>query len=594
MPMKSVRMRLAGGVAFLAALTLGGAAFAGDDSAPPSQSATINLIRLLVKEHVISQRAADALLKEAEAEAAQARASATAATQINASQQPAAQGPAATAQAATPLPPAPGVVRVPYVPEIVKNQIRNEVRDEVLAQAKAENWAQPNALPAWVKRFQLFGDLRFRDEFDFYSQNNASGIVDYATFNSSGPTQSNPSLVPFNIPFLNTTTNRLDMLSVRARLGVAAQVTDNVFVGIRLATGSTTSPVSTTQMLGGGLTKDNIWLDQVYVDVQPVKLLGFTLGRMPDPFDHTNLLFDENLNFDGVDAHFDTKSSGKRTIGFFGVLGFFPLEYASNTFPTFSPTKSPDSTKFLAAAQAGADWQSQDFTWRSSLAYYDFDNVRGELSSPCNLDDGATQCSSDQSRPAFMQKGNTLFLIRDIISDLPPKGFPLPEYAGLSFNYDELDFNSTFTTKLGSKYDLQLQGDYVRNLAYDPKSAYRYAPLGTPFTNVGAQVGNAPPPLESGPNGYQGQATFGDLVLYDRWQWNVFAGYRYLEPDAVLDAFTWSDFHLGGTNAKGYFVGASLAVYDNTWITARWLSADQIYGPPLAIDVLQVDLNTAF
>ncbi|MFN0040753.1 MAG: putative porin, partial [Burkholderiales bacterium] len=32
----------------------------------------------------------------------------------------------------------------------------------------------------------------------------------------------------------------------------------------------------------------------------------------------------------------------------------------------------------------------------------------------------------------------------------------------------------------------------------------------------------------------------------------------------------------------------------NAWIRARWLSANEIDGPPLSIDVLQVDLNAKF
>ena len=64
--------------------------------------------------------------------------------------------------------------------------------------------------------------------------------------------------------------------------------------------------------------------------------------------------------------------------------------------------------------------------------------------------------------------------------------------------------------------------------------------------------------------------------------------------DAVLDAFTDSDFHLGGTDTKGYILGGSFGIDKNTWFTMRWLSADPIDGPPLSIDVLQADLNARF
>jgi Putative porin len=62
----------------------------------------------------------------------------------------------------------------------------------------------------------------------------------------------------------------------------------------------------------------------------------------------------------------------------------------------------------------------------------------------------------------------------------------------------------------------------------------------------------------------------------------------------VFAAFNDSDFHLDGTNAKGYVVGGSFVVYPNVWLRARWLSAEEIDGPPLAIDVLQIDLNAKF
>ncbi len=88
--------------------------------------------------------------------------------------------------------------------------------------------------------------------------------------------------------------------------------------------------------------------------------------------------------------------------------------------------------------------------------------------------------------------------------------------------------------------------------------------------------------------------TFGYPQPRKRWEWNVSAGYKYLEPDATLDAYTDSDFHLGGTNARGYIVSGSLGLFDNVWLMGRWLSASEVYGPPMAIDVVQLDLNAGF
>jgi hypothetical protein len=41
-------------------------------------------------------------------------------------------------------------------------------------------------------------------------------------------------------------------------------------------------------------------------------------------------------------------------------------------------------------------------------------------------------------------------------------------------------------------------------------------------------------------------------------------------------------------------VGGSYGVDDNTWLSLRWYSTDQIDGATLAIDTLQLDLNTRF
>ena len=62
----------------------------------------------------------------------------------------------------------------------------------------------------------------------------------------------------------------------------------------------------------------------------------------------------------------------------------------------------------------------------------------------------------------------------------------------------------------------------------------------------------------------------------------------------MLDAFTDSDFHLGGTDAKGYQFSYELGLSKKTSLKARLMSATEIDGPPLAIDVLHLDFNGSF
>ena len=87
-------------------------------------------------------------------------------------------------------------------------------------------------------------------------------------------------------------------------------------------------------------------------------------------------------------------------------------------------------------------------------------------------------------------------------------------------------------------------------------------------------------------------------VGYDRphkWgEWRAEAGYRYLQTDATLDSLSDSDFHLVGTNAKGYTVSGTLGLLDGVRLTGKWLSGNEVTGRPLSIDVLQFDLQAEF
>jgi len=76
--------------------------------------------------------------------------------------------------------------------------------------------------------------------------------------------------------------------------------------------------------------------------------------------------------------------------------------------------------------------------------------------------------------------------------------------------------------------------------------------------------------------------------------WQVSLGYKRVEADAVLDGFNDSDFHLGGTDTKGWLLGANYGIDKNAWLSARYFSADSITGLPLAIDVLLLDFNAKF
>jgi hypothetical protein len=242
-------------------------------------------------------------------------------------------------------------------------------------------------------------------------------------------------------------------------------------------------------------------------------------------------------------------------------------------------------------------------TLRAAAAYHQFDNVQGELSDPCLIYAGAVECSTDGRRPFFLRQGNTLSPLRQIAVDpnLPAGDIqPQPQFFGLTYKYELLDLNAVASVPISEHVRAVLGGDYVKNLGFKRGDACRNGLLGQPFNNGGSDGdGNICSPTN--PTSFVGGDTaysiYGSLgyARPRRWgEWSVQAGYRYIESDATLDAFTDDLFHNGGTNAKGYYLSGTLGLYDGLSLGARWISANEISGEPYAVDLLQIDLIAAF
>lgn len=537
----------------------------------PSENATINLIRLLVEQGILKQDKADALIAQAQNEAAQAK-----------------QAAASTAVAAGPVA-APGDVRVQYVPAAVRDQIRDQVKAEVMATAKQENWAAPNTFPDWASRISFDGDIRLRDESRYYSGSNSNEIVDFAKLNNNGPYDVNPNSSTNLPPLLNTREDRTNQFRLRARLGMKAVISPEWTAGIRIGTGSDNNPVSTTQNLGGGFAKKDIWLDQGYLNWKPTDELTLTGGRFANPFMSTDMLYSNDLNFDGVAAIFHHKLN--RDWGVFGTVGAFPVDYTNDTSTSNGFDKEESDNKWLYGAQLGAKWAiNSNNRLKGALAYYRFDDIQGQRSSPCEPWAGAPGCDTDGSRAAFMQKGNSVFLLRDITPNpANPTTTPQPQFVGLASEFNLLDLNLVWDADLPEDFKLRSQGNYIHNLGYD-EGDMRKRSEGQIVNNL-----NSNGEIESGANAWMVQFTLGNaLDLKKQGDWNMFAGYKYIQPDALPDGFNDSSFHLGGTNAKGYFLGGNYGLAKNVYATGRWLSTEAVYGAPFDIDVLQLEINTRF
>lgn len=565
-------LRLAALAAALGAALLSGQARAQQPEA--GESTLVKLIRGLIDSGALEPEAGRALLAEAAREAAADRATAA--------------RPAPDLQ--------PGDVRVPYVPQTVRDEIREEVKAEVLAQAREERWAAPDAVPAWTQRLEVQGDVRVRNESRLYSERNSDIEVDWPRINEGAGYDVNPNTNLQLPPLRNTREDRNNLWRVRARLGVTATLGEQVRAGIRLASGNDDGPVSATQALGGGLEKKDAWLDQVWLSWTPADWLEVIGGRFDNPYWSTDMLFSNDLAFDGLAIRY-AQDAGADGLSLFANLGLTPLEYTSDSFPGNSQDKMKSNDKWLNGLQVGAQWAfADDHRLRGALAYYDFRNIAGRLSEPCALYAGADHCSTDWTRPAFMQKGNTLMLLRDIALDpLDPANTAMPQYAGLASKFELLDVNLRWELPAFAGHALRLEANWLQNLGFDRRRMWDRANGGI-VTNIATPDGAAPSAddIVSGDVAWMAQATFGAPALRARGDWHAWLGYKRIEPDALPDGYNDPNFHLGGTNAKGYYLGGSWMFERNVWLTGRWMAAKEAMGAPLSIDVFQLEVNAGF
>jgi len=585
--------------------TPGPPADASSSTPPATENAMVNLINLLVAQHVIKQDAGDKLIQQANGEAASVH------QQLVAARSPVNSPAGADSDFPPPNPMVSATggatsdeVQVHYVPDVVKNQIRDEVEVDLEKQAQQGKLLSEDTTPDWVKRLHLSGDVRVRFEGDFYPSGNAGGenFTNFNSINTGAPFnfgQNNPNFPPtFNV------NQERDRMRLRARIGMAYDLGQNFTMGLRAGTGSDDNPVSENQTLGasgsaqgGYFGKYQLWLDRAFIRYELGSDTGAdfsaTVGRFDNPFMHTSMIWSDDLAMDGAMVQ------GKYAVGGgvtpFLTAGAFPVFNTDLNFATNQPDKFSSEDKWLYAAQGGANWKiSKDVSLKAAVAYYYFDNIEGKVSDPFVPQSASDIGDTDDSRPSFAQNGNTYIALRDITPDAS-NGFGTTnqyQYFGLATPFHDLALTGQLDYSGFDPFHVWLVGEFVKNLAFDRNAILANGPPQAqgPQNNI---VGDD---YEGGDTGWMVKLNAGKVDLESLWDWNVQLSYRYVESDATVDAFTDSDFggSLAGTNLKGFIIGANLALSPRVWLGARYMSADSVAGPVYHSDLFQVDLNAKF
>jgi polyhydroxyalkanoate synthesis regulator phasin len=507
------------------------------------RNTVINLLQGLVDRGVLTREQAEKMVRDAQSKA-------TADAAATAAQEKAEEG----------------AVRVPYVPEVVKEEIRRQVAADLGAQvtksvmdaSQEEGWGTPSALPDWVKRMRWYGDMRLREQGDFFASDNVPNTyLDFQRINEAGGASKAGAGA-----FVNVEQDR-DRLRARLRFGFETVLGYGWNMGARIATGTLRDPISTNQTLGAYGFRHQLGLDLAYIDWSQSSRtgrhnFGFTGGRMRNPFfTPTDLLFDQDLTFDGVASsyRFGLMRNDPSSRFLFANAGVFPLQEFELT----------GHDKWMISGQLGLDWKYESGSrTRVGLGAHRFINTAGRRNAfESNL--------LDFSAPAYLRQGNTVFDIRN-------DNDPTTNLYALAADYELVNLSLNHEWRLSDTNRVTLAADVVRNFGYSEAKML-------------ARTGSVVPERS---DGYHVELAFGSVKMAQAHAWRASVGYRYLERDAVLDAFTDSDFRLGGTDVKGYTLGFDYSLTPMVMGRIKYLSGSEIDGPPLGIDVLQLDITASF
>ncbi|MFN3618402.1 MAG: putative porin [Aquabacterium sp.] len=567
LPLPIFRARPATAVALACCVALPGHAHA-DERAQLEQlrATTLNLIKALVDGGLLSQDKADQLLRQS------AQAAAT----------PLPTPEAGSGQRA-------GVIRVPYVPESVRQQMRDEIKQEVLTQARTERWGNPGALPSWLNRITLEGDVRVRYQLEDWDERNVSAAEAF------GFAYQNDQAFDGQLawaPDLTNTQDRRSRMTLRARFGLTSDLLYGFKTGIRFSTGNAQA-VSTSQTLGGSngnFSKYSVMLDRAWIQWQAYTPdLTVVAGRFASPYMGSDLIWPDDINFDGAAVKFKHAFNDANAV--FVNAGAFPLlEFASNT-----------SDSWLYGAQVGAQFKPGEHSqFEVGVGYYDFRGIEGRYDERYPGVAGVDQSYlASEYKKSVRQRGNTLIRINPTETALSSNVFVSPVW-GLASKFRPLTLSMAYTYRGWESLHVRGSFDMIENTGFDVADIRRRVnPAFASSIDLAKKT-----------TAWQARLHIGSPKQELRGDWSAFLGWRRFERDAWVDAFTDTTWHMGGTNYTGWSLGGQYFIGPRTSLGLRVTSTRNltdgrtedvggVQAPNLSsarqrVDVIQLELNARF
>ncbi len=348
---------------------------------------------------------------------------------------------------------------------------------------------------AWTQRLDLGGDLRLRHDTQWRTEGT------------------------------NAQKFHRNRERIRLRLNMKFKTTESTEVGVRLVTGQGL-PNSTNQTLDGHATAKNIYVDRAYATWQALDGLEITGGKFKNPLFTSQLVWDSDINLEGLTESFVTQTGGGTEV--FAHLGQWVIEEVN--------VKDTNKDPALLAYQVGATIKPEDnVTVKLGTTYYDFLNLDVLTWAAGRLDDrgdflGANEAHSQQM--IFDADGRLLN------------------------TFGCWEAQAEVKVAAGAQ-PLAVFGSFVRNLDADVAT----------LVDRGVDPGDSDPAELSAyggdprDSGWLAGASVG--AKKKRGDWSLKYQYQEIEDYAFPAIFVDSDVHGGGTNNRGHLVQVRYRLADN-------------------------------
>jgi hypothetical protein len=348
----------------------------------------------------------------------------------------------------------------------------------------------------------------------------------------------------------------------RLRFGAKVRPSDEIEAGFKLASGNPDDPIANNQTFTEEFTPKDININNAYIKLTPYKSIGLDRpwltvmgGKFDQPFyvppTPNQLVFDPDLTPEGFYESLkavDAKDGFLRTLAL--NLGQFIIQENSNSGEAAIYGFQGVGTAALGDALWTVGVADYNYHKPSTIAVARNKNDQLNITNFVTLSDG-TVVGGKQVAPSTDAEGNPITITK------------------LNSGFNELDVATDLLIPTSwPAFPVRVFGDYVNNTE-----------------------------ANSDENGYQGGITVGSYK--DPFDVVLTYAYEYLETDAVISAFTNSDYgRNGGTNTKAHILQAGFVLTKNfSLLSTAWIDkpVDEVSGRNSNTDVRwQVDAIAKF